>query len=154
MRTADVIDDSPLSIKQILSSSSSLGVSGNYLKQISYYMKSMDQLKPFNLSKALFITGFHQGSNHQKSIMYIQTIMKLFQNNGYTQTKLRINENPDNDFLIMSNSQYFIRSGGGYSRIAALMVSMNGGNVYSCIKKLDICLDSHCCYLTYCFYCK
>ena len=98
-------------------------------------------MKQYKLSKALFITGWHLGtghnikdlggSDHTKSILYIKAIVKIFAENGFNQISLRINRNPDEDFLVMCNAKYFIQSGGGFSDVIAHIVELNGGNVFS-----------------------
>ena len=45
-----------------------------------------------------------------KSLKHINNIKKLFEKNGYNVT-IRLNEDPMNeDFIIMSNSKYFVQS--------------------------------------------
>ena len=40
------------------------------------------------------------------------------------------NTNPDDDFIFMSQSKYFVRSGGGFSNIISELVKKNKGIVY------------------------
>ena len=42
---------------------------------------------------------------------------------------MRINENPDIDFVIMCNAKYFVQSG-GLSRLIAQIVKSHGGRVF------------------------
>eukprot|EP01083_Nonionella_stella_P314139 1130623_1 len=123
LRTGDIIDYRNPSVDDIMHS----GSTGKYCKGRSYYIGVMNQFN-HTLHKALFLTGWHQGPgrNHSKSILYITQIIKLFTSHGY-QTSLRINENPDDDFLIMCNSKYFVQSGGGFSQVISKVVKLNGG---------------------------
>ena len=43
---------------------------------------------------------------------------------------IRLNRNPDEDVLVMASSKYFVKSGGGFSRMIAHLVQMNGGKVF------------------------
>ena len=150
LRTGDVIDYDKKSVNQILMNKKNL-----YYRPMVYYVNILEKLKTYNyLKKVLFITGYHQGNNHTKSIMYIIKIIKLFELNGYKNIKLRVNENPDIDFLIMCNSKYFIRSGGGFSKIITKLVYMKGGNVYPCLSLLTLCVQSHLENKQLCIYCK
>lgn len=152
LRTGDVIDDrnlTQLSVKDIL-----LDKTNKYYRPLIYYIKILENsIKKYHgqLKKVLIITGYHLGTNHDKSTLYIISIMKLFKLFGFTDISLRINENPDTDLLIMSNSKYFIKSGGGFSKMVANVVDRMGGNVYPCISMTTFCFRKH---GQNCFYCK
>ena len=125
LRTGDVIDFTTQTVDEILMDQ----VNIKYHKPKIYYINFLKKLKKFHLKKVLFITGYHFGTNHTKSIIYTIEIMKLFELKGYKNIQLRVNENPEIDFLIMCNSKYFIQSGGSFSRIIAKLVGMKGGKV-------------------------
>lgn len=47
---------------------------------------------------------------------YVNHVRKFFINKGFECT-IRINNDPDNDFLVMCYSKYFVTSGGGFSKV-------------------------------------
>ena len=60
--------------------------------------------------------------------IFSDKIKSFFADHGF-ECHTRINEDPDEDLLIMSNSKYFIPSGGGFSRIITNIVKLKGGVV-------------------------
>lgn len=104
----------------------------NRVKPLSYYDKVIKYLKKNNINNKniLIITGWHYIDTIKKenSLKYIEEIKKFFEKNGYNVTT-RLNEDPDEDFIIMSNSKYFVQSGGGYSRLIGKMIELNGNTV-------------------------
>ena len=103
-----------------------------YTEPLSYYEKVIKYLKKNNIrsKNVLIVTGWPRFNENTKnnSLKYIEEIKKLFKKNGYKVTT-RLNEDPDEDFIIMSNSKYFVQSGGGYSRLISQMVDLNGNTV-------------------------
>ena len=73
---------------------------------LSYYTKILEKLEKNNIKNILLISGFHHKANHLKSIEYIDRIKRFFEDNNYKVEK-RINNDPDDDFIIMCNSKYF-----------------------------------------------
>ena len=102
-----------------------------YTRPLSFYDKMFNDIKKQNITfdHVLIITGFHRSNDHKKSISYIEHIVKHIERMGYN-VILRINQNPDDDFITMCNSKYFIKSGGGFSRMTANMVRLKGGKVF------------------------
>ena len=98
----------------------------NYVKPLSYYQNKVPVIKKYKIRKILLIGGFHKDNNHLKSLEYISKIKNFFDSQGFYCT-IRINQDPDEDFLIMSNSKFFIPSGGGFSRVIKNIVKMKGG---------------------------
>lgn len=82
-----------------------------------------------NINKILIITGFHTDTNHDKSLQYIKKIISLFKSNNFS-VENRINYDPDEDFLIMSNSNYFVPSGGGFSKVIKKILVNKGKTIY------------------------
>ena len=102
-----------------------------YNRPLSYYDNMFIKIKKQNIEfdHVLIITGFHKQIDHKKSVLYIEKTVKHIEEMGYNVT-LRLNQNPDEDFIMMCNSKYFIRSGGGFSRMTANMVRLKGGKVF------------------------
>ena len=104
-----------------------------YVKSLPYYNKVIKYLKKNNIisKNVLIITGWYNGlsdDTKNNSLKYIDEIKNFFKKNGYNVTT-RLNEDPDEDFIIMSDSKYFVQSGGGYSRLIGKMVDLNGNTV-------------------------
>lgn len=123
LRLGDVIDNSNYSVDEFLFKKIN---SHNYVKPLGYYRKIIYKSKILGISKVIFITGFHQGKNHTKSLKYLSYVKKFFKNKGF-QCQSRINLDPDEDFLIMCNAKYFVPSGGGFSDIITNIVKLKGG---------------------------
>ena len=56
------------------------------------------------------------------------TIYNLFVDNGFN-VSIQYSNNIDEDFILMSNSKYFIPSGGGFSFLITKMVLFNNNVV-------------------------
>ena len=128
LRTGDVIDKTKYSVDDFLNKNINYANNSQYVYPLSYYKKILEKLKKINSKKILLISGFHHKGSHSKSNEYIDRIKKFFEDNNYKVEK-RINNDPDDDFIIMSNSKYFVKSGGGFSKIISQIVEKKGGNV-------------------------
>ena len=128
LRTGDVIDNTNYSVDDFLNKNIKYINNYQYVYPLSYYKKILEKLKKINSKKILLISGFLNKGNHSKSIEYIDRIKKFFEDNNYKVEK-RINNDPDDDFIIMSNSKYFVIGLGGFSRIISKIVEKKGGTV-------------------------
>ena len=131
LRIGDVLDNSDYSVSEHLKRPTPHKKNSNivYTKPLSYYIKSMQLAKIKKIKNIILIGGYHMNSNHTKSEIYVDTIEKLFRNNNFI-CKKRINQDPDDDFVIMCNAKYFLPSGGGFSRLVTEMVRLKGGTVF------------------------
>ena len=75
------------------------------------------------------MTGWHFERHHIRSIAYINEVIRYLEQ-MVDRVDIRVNENPDEDFIIMSRSRYFVVSGGGFSRVLGGMVDRSGGRVF------------------------
>ena len=135
VRTGDIIDKTSFSVEDILSGKyKKSGITKknyydkkchNYVRSISYYYSLLSKYK---FDSVVLVTGFHTKENHTKSIKYILGIKKII---GILvrNVHMRINNNPDYDFVYMCNSNYFNPSGGGYSNLISKMVKIKNGLV-------------------------
>ena len=105
-----------------------LGNGQHYVKSLSYYQNIIDKIKNIDINRIILIGGYHLDSDHSKSEEYVSKIKHFFEKHNY-QVETRIGEDPDDDFILMSNSTYFIPSGGTFSMLISKMVEMNGKNV-------------------------
>ena len=129
LRIGDVIDLSDKSLKEMLTRYT-IYKNGrtNYVKPLSYYNKIINKIRKYKIKNIILIGGYHTKQNHTKSYKYVKIIQKYFKQNGFN-CYIRINNDPDDDFLIMCNSNYFVPSGGGFSTIIKNIVNMKGGQV-------------------------
>ena len=129
LRTGDVIDLSNHTVDEFLKFKNL--TNHHYTRPLSFYDNMFNDIKTQNITfdHVMVITGFHRNIDHKKSISYIDYIIKHIERMGYNVT-LRINQNPDDDFITMCNSKYFIISGGGFSRMTANIVRLKGGKVF------------------------
>ena len=100
-----------------------------YQKMIysKYYLRFyiLQNIKKYDITNVEIITGFHNSKKYQKSIVYINAIKNIF--DFKYKTRVISGRSPDYDFAYMSNSKYFVKSGGGFSRLIAKMVERNNG---------------------------
>jgi hypothetical protein len=125
LRLGDVIKDSPFSIYELLYSNKTNHFS-KYIKQMSYYQNISNLANKYNIKKIVIVTGFHTKGPYTKSYEYINKVKSFFEKNGF-QVSIRIDNNPDDDFLLMCNAKYFTPSGGGFSRVIKNIVQRRGG---------------------------
>ena len=139
LRTGDVIDRNPWESYGILAGEypRSSKPPFKYYRSLSFYKIVLDELHQINnsIKKAIIITGFHkkykesEGVDHSKSMEYISGIGKFFEYYNFT-VSIRVNLDPDADFVLMCNARYFVKSGGGYSRLIADIVRFKNGTVF------------------------
>ena len=131
LRTGDVVDKSEYSVDQLLSGERAWN-GRFYVKPLSYYVNIVRKLKQScpQCHNITILTGFHYKKlNTDKSVQYINRIQNFFENNEYT-VVVRKDGDPDDDFLIMCNSKYFVKGGGGFSDIISKIVQERGKQVY------------------------
>ena len=135
LRTGDVIDSDVLEIREFLSfnnaSSKRRSPGYWYTRSLPFYAEIWDQIQAehIEIDKILVITGWHFEIPHFRSIAYINEVI-IYLEQLVDTVVIRINENPDEDVLIMSQSKYFVESGGGFSRMIGQFVERFHGTVY------------------------
>ena len=127
LRTGDVVDREELYTLEEL-----LGNYTRYNRPLSYYDEMLYNISSLNINKSevLLVTAWHKIMDHTRSVMYINEIIKHIQYKFGFNVSLRINQNPDQDFILMCHSKYFIKCGGGFSRLISRMVTALGGTVF------------------------
>ena len=133
LRTGDIIDKSNHDVNTLLSGRIFNNSNNYYDKNYHKYVKSLNYYKSLSkqyiyFTNIIIVSGFNTESNNCKSLNYIQEIKKYFESLGKLVT-LRINHNPDEDFIFMCNSKFFIPSGGGFSSIISDIVRLKSGKV-------------------------
>ena len=124
VRTGDVIDDRDIDLE---SSFKDENFTNHYIKSFKYYKDNLEKEK--EIKKILIVTGFHRMGKKTKSKEYINRLKLELEKINY-EVKLSINEfSADEDFIFMSMSKYFLKSGGNYSKLINEMVKRNGGNI-------------------------
>jgi hypothetical protein len=123
LRVGDVIDwEWPGDIDQLLEGK--IDDTFNYMRNYNYFEKNIEKIKD-KIKKIVLVGGFHTDCDHTRSWYYINKIKDFLQTKGY-QIELRIDKyGADEDFIYMSNSEYFIQAGGGYSDTISKMVEKN-----------------------------
>lgn len=124
IRTGDVIENCPLSVDEILS--------GDWRKDrkiqvkeplhpitvkvcsLPYYEGLM--LKETGVSNITIVTSDCHSDKYDKSERFIEKIKEFFEESGYN-VHLRLEHLPDEDFVFMCRSKFFVSGGGGFSRI-------------------------------------
>lgn len=135
LRTGDVINKfSKENLENILNDNiESIGKYKRYFKTKKEYIKIIDKLPDIKnlvlISSVKGGGGTKPNSNFINSYTYINHITKIFEEKGFVVEK-RLNQDPDEDFIIMSSSKHFIPSKGGYSQLIKSMVNLNNNFVY------------------------
>ena len=153
LRTGDIIDRYELPIREFLSFNNATAAKRNghwYTRGLPFYAAIWDQIQEqhIRIGTILVVTGWHVERTHFRSIAYINEVIKYLEQLVDT-VEIRINQNPDEDALIMSQSTYFVESGGGYSRMIGDFVERFNGSIYG--KQNDDRLSRmYLCHLTHC----
>ena len=124
LRCGDVIDQSKYSVNEFLESEKKYVNGLHYVKTRKYYEEISKKIKKYDIKKIVFVTGFHTIEDHSKSKDYMLKVMKIFKNDYIVEAF--IDRDADTDLIYMSNSYYFVKSGGGYSRMIGNLVKLNG----------------------------
>jgi GR25 family glycosyltransferase involved in LPS biosynthesis len=117
LRIGDVIDrDEEHSVSDIIKKS--IKWPANKRQYVTSWpkLKSLLEKIPKNIKDITIFAGSHNVENPTKSCEYIDRMVKLLNNQGYT-VKLRLGQHPDEDLVLMSTAPYFIPSGGGFSNL-------------------------------------
>ena len=100
----------------------------NFLQPYDYN-KLFKKTKDFKNVTLIF--GFHHGRYNKKLTRnYIDDVKKIFTNKGIS-VREKLSSDPDYVLCYMSQSNHFVMSGGGFSKLIAEVVKLNGNKVYS-----------------------
>ncbi len=131
VRAGDVIDNNRNSLEAILQDRCLHPKDYRcwYVRSRSYFQRKAGALKK-KAKRVILVSGSHKRrkGGFPKSTEYLYAVQKCFEDAGYP-TTLRVGRDPDSDFVYMSRANIYVPTGGGYSRIIALLVSRNGGAV-------------------------
>ena len=95
-----------------------------YLFDYKYFEKNIDKIKD-KIDQVTIVGGYHVKRNSTRSEIYLNKICNFISAKGLKVEK-RINKyTPDEDFLYMCNSRFFLKTGGGYSDLINEMVKKN-----------------------------
>jgi uncharacterized membrane protein len=101
-----------------------------YYHPISYYENHViPQLKKYEINEIDVIAGTHYNMYLVKSMEYLLNLIIILEKHNINIKKIRLGNSPDEDFVFMCTSKYFIRSGGGYSSLICEMIKKNNGIV-------------------------
>lgn len=131
LRIGDVIENEYLgSIDDLLEGKSDYKGSDGwyYLKDYKYFEDNIEKIKE-KINKIVIVGGYHCTNNPVRSKIYLEKLIKFMQNKNYIVEQRIDKYSPDEDFIYMSNSSFFLRSGGGYSKLTNEMVKMNKKSV-------------------------
>ena len=134
LRLGEVIEESKYSAKDFFEKQidwSKFNTS-RYINSKKYYEYILKNNKNIPKKIIIYSGGVFSSNKSKKSREFINLIKNFFQERDFQVIDTYYNSrNPDDDFVTMSRSKYFIKSGGGFSKLVSKMVEMNGGNVYS-----------------------
>lgn len=140
LRLGDVVNRSYLTVDKLFKRGFCNFCFGKYLHPISHYDRILRKTRNLDnmndneeKQKILIVTGFHNvkknlSIEHKKSLRLLEKFVKHFQDQNYI-VETRVNNNPDEDFLLMCNANLFIKSGGGYSNLIAEVVKLKKGKL-------------------------
>ena len=129
LRVGNVIDRVQNSVEELLeksrpywgecqSSPSTNDKWNHYVRPLSYYEKHLDQMDK-RIKKITLVAGGNlcEWDNYTKSKEYIKVIKNLFEKSGLNVQDRLGNNAPDDDFVYMCRSKFFIAGGGGFSQL-------------------------------------
>ena len=155
LRTGDIIDNSEFTVDQFLSKKRYYQYDhdkgdyirkewNNYVKPMSYYAAVAKKLRkldikdvsfsyslnfnPFATSKTRKI--YRRSDSAEKSSQYVQKIWDFFLEDSFNIVAYECKD-IDYDFIYMSNSSFFVPSGGGLSKTVSEIVKLKGKTVIS-----------------------
>ena len=130
LRVGDVLNHSKYSVKEHLDKELNFerNTPRNYVKPLSYYQNIIDNHKKCLPKKVKFYAGGCFCDDKNKSYEYINAIKNLFKKEGFQVVKNKYFDNPDKDFVSMSRSKYFIKSGGSFSDLITKMIEKKEKN--------------------------
>lgn len=97
-----------------------------YLRTRKYFKEKIDKLLKLNINSIIIICGaHHKYDQYTNSSMYIDMIIDLFKEYGID-SKLSLKNNPDKDLLLGVAAEYFINTGGGFSKLIKEIRSKDG----------------------------
>lgn len=104
--------------------------SGTYAIKLESFEKLVDYIKKnikINNKKIILVYGAHK-KNEKLNNIYINEIKKILKKKNVSFTE-RLTGNPDDDFIFMANSKYFVKSNGFYSDLISKIIKKNEGVV-------------------------
>ena len=110
LRVGDVVEQFSTKLSQILISYS-YRLHHNYTCPVRNIHDKISKSKE-KFDKIILVAGSHKDILTPKSCKYIDVIKQYFENNGHI-VELRLGKHPDDDFIFMANSKYFIPSCSG-----------------------------------------
>ena len=109
-----------------------------YVYPYQYYNSIVLPVIPKNV-KTIHLVGSTVHSYNDKHISeskkYVSLVTQYFISKGYKVTsRIDSGATPDEDFLYMASSTFFVQSGGGYSKFIAKIVKLRGGQaMFQCL---------------------
>ena len=141
LRTGDIINNSEFSVEQLMSkkryfqknakTGSYIKANWNqYVKTKQYYILAAERLKRINIKKVSFLYNldfnpfadsetngkYPCNLNNEKSARYVEEVKSIFIKNSFEIDEYK-GQDVDYDFIYMCCSEFFIPSGGGFSRL-------------------------------------
>ena len=123
IRLGDIVDD--FKFGDVIFDREDWGLT---LKEINTVLNKLGEEEERNT--IILVYGSHvENINKTANNKYLAAIKELLHRRGF-KVEVKNSSNPDKDFIYMSQSKKFIKSGGGFSKIIAKIVNLNGGVAY------------------------
>jgi len=98
------------------------------------HFSELKKLLTNNDSKVILVYGSHiKNIDMNKNNEYLENVRKILKQKNINFEENN-SDNPDNDFIFMSKSKKFIKSGGGFSKLIANIVKQGGGEILNTVK--------------------
>ncbi|MCH2185778.1 hypothetical protein MK280_07895 [Myxococcota bacterium] len=129
LRIGDILEKAEQTAQEVVRQGVRCNEGYLYVQPISFYRERLETLKSHGVKRVVLVGGSHVRNRlYAKSNLYILAIAQLFKKEGF-EVDLRLGGNPDDDLVFLSSASWFIESGGGFTRVAKKLVSINGGKV-------------------------
>lgn len=146
VRIGDVIDDQPYSAQEFLSSwrkwwspITNKETWAYYVAPYSYFESALRLLSKEKIvpTRVVIVGGIHIGTNHYKSLEYVELIKQFFRENlPAAQVETRIATDPaknwnaaDRDLILLSQAHLLIPAQGGFGALAAHVAQQGGARI-------------------------
>lgn len=127
LRLGDLIERSGKNLDYLLVRQVKNKNGGASVKPLYYYYEKINKIRNHGIKEITLVAGSHFDVPLNSSYKYICAIKIFFEELGFS-VSIRTGNSPDNDFVFMSSSKYYIPSEGGYSRLIKEMV-LKSGNI-------------------------
>ena len=133
LRVGEVLNHSKYSLEEYLTKEIKFekNTPKNFVKPLYYYKNILIEHRKELPKKVQFVAGGCFCDDKNKSYKYIEAVKEIFDSEGFEVLENTYFNHPDKDFVYMSRSSHFIKSGGGFSELITKIIEKRKGKIYN-----------------------